>query len=196
MLVWLALGLMVILFCAIVLIAPPERSLGETIRLVYSHVAFTRAGIVGFYAAGVLGLVVMISGRHDFQQWTQIIVWVALGLFLVGGLFSVLAQRASWGGVTLAEPSNRTSLSIVAVAAIVLVAGSWMGRVRLQGALYTLLAGYVAWILPRTPLVLHPENAGGSSPSLWIRYTFPVLTVLALLIGIWWVLYLGRHEIQ
>ena len=195
------LGPLVILFClllalfvAIVLLAPPEKSLGNTIRLVYAHVAFTRAGILGFYAVGILGILILISGNRLLEAWTRVTTWVALGSFIVGGIISIFAQRASWGGISLAEPSNRTSLSIVAVAAIALVAGSWAAHERLSGLLYALLAGYVAWILPRTPLILHPQNAGGSSPSVWIRYTFPVLTVIALFMGICCVIYLGRKQ--
>ncbi|MEJ2753926.1 MAG: hypothetical protein P8169_14820, partial [Chloroflexota bacterium] len=64
--------------------------------------------------------------------------------------------------------------------------------IRVRGLLYTALALYIAWAIPNTPLVLHPQDAVGTSPSLWIRLTFPTLTVLAMLIGLWFVTYIKR----
>ncbi len=185
---------LVLLIIAIIFLAPPEKTLGETIRLVYAHVAFTRGGMYGFYAAGILGLVVAVTNRSALQAWAQTIGWVSLALFAVGGIFSIFAQRASWGGMLLAEPRNRTSMSVLAVAVIILLVNEWIPWIRVRGLLYAALAAYVLWIIPRTPLILHPSNAGGSSPSAAIRLTFPALTFLVMLLGAWVVWYFRRPE--
>jgi hypothetical protein len=191
---WIGLVIIIGLFVSIVLLAPPEKTLGETIRLVYLHVAFTRSGLYLLYFCGLLGLGIALTGRAEWQTVAQTIAWVAFALFLIGGLFSIFAQRASWGGLLLAEPRNRTSLSIAALAVIVLIINNWLPWIRLRGFLYTLLAVYCAWIIPTTPLILHPSNAGGSSPSLLIRYTFPALTILALLLGMWAVWHIEKSK--
>jgi hypothetical protein len=191
---WIGLVNIILLFLAILLLAPPERTLGETIRWVYAHVAFTKAGMYGFYIAGLLGAVILLTDNADLQSWAQTVGWVAFAMFLLGGIFSIFAQRASWGGLPLAEPRNRTTLQVLAVAIIALVLAGWVPEIRVRGLLYLLLAGYVAWVIPQTPLVLHPANAGGSSPSLWIRWTFPALTGLALLLGLWVVWYFQRWK--
>ncbi len=190
------LALLVAFFSAVVMLAPAEKTLGETIRYVYAHVAFTRAGMAGFYVAGVMGLFVALTDNERLQSWTQTICGVAFALFVFGGIFSIFAQRASWGGVPLAEPRIRTSMSAVAVAIIVLLLNSWIPWIRLRGLLYVALAVYIAWAIPRTPLVLHPADAGSSSASPWIRLTFPVLTALALLMGMWLVWYLERPKAE
>lgn len=41
---------------ALTALAPPERALGDGIRVVYLHVAFTWAGLTGFVAMAALGL--------------------------------------------------------------------------------------------------------------------------------------------
>lgn len=189
---WLSLALLIAFFVAVVMLAPAEKTLGETIRYVYAHVAFTRAGMAGFYIAGLMGLFVTLTGNKKLQSWTQTICGVAFALFVFGGFFSIFAQRASWGGIPLAEPRIRTSMSAVAVAIIVLLLNSWLPWIRVRGLLYMALAVYVAWVIPRTPLVLHPPDAGGNSASPWIRLTFPLLTALALLMGTWIVWYLER----
>jgi hypothetical protein len=190
----LALLILVVLFVVLVVIAPPEKLLGDAIRYVYVHVALTRAGMWGFYLAGLLGLIVTISARAGLQHWVKIVTWVAFALFLAGGIGSVFAQQASWGGLLLEEPRNRSSLSVMAVTLIVLLINDWIPWLRMRGVLYVLLAGYVAWIIPRAPLVFHPANAVGSSPSPAIRWSFLILTLLASLIGVWFIWYWGRAQ--
>ncbi len=191
---WLVLVILLAIFFAVVILAPIEKTLGETIRMVYAHVAFTRAGMVGFYACGFLGLIVAATNNAKMQSWTQTVGWVSFALFVLGGIFSVFAQQASWGGIPLAEPRVHTSMTATAVAVIILLLNAWIPWIRVRGLLYVALAGYIAWVIPRTPLVLHPQNAGASSPSTWIRLTFPVLTTLAILIGLWIVWYFERPK--
>jgi hypothetical protein len=191
---WLLLLGLLAAFVALVLLAPPEKTLGEAIRTVYVHVALTRAGIWGFYVAGLLGLVVAITARERLQEWTRVVTWVSLALFFAGGIGSIFAQQSSWGGLLWEEPRNRTSLSVIAAALAVLVLIQWIPWIRVRGLLVVGLAGYVAWIIPRTPLVFHPANAIGSSPSATIRWAFLALTLIACLIGVWFVWVLGRGE--
>jgi hypothetical protein len=191
---WLLLSLFVILFVALVLMAPPEKLLGEAIRYVYVHVALTRAGMWGFYLAGLLGLVVVLTSRDSLQHWVQVLTWVSFAFFLAGGIGSIFAQQFSWGGLLLEEPRNRTSLSVIAVALIVLLLNGWIPWIRIRGLLYSVLAVFTAWIIPSTPLVFHPANAIGSSPSELIRWAFLALTLLACLIGTWFVWFWGRMD--
>ncbi len=189
---WLGLAVLIIAFVLLALLAPPEKSLGEAIRYVYVHVALTRAGMWGIYLAGFLGLVVAVTARSGLQHWTQVLTWVSFALFFAGGVGSVFAQQASWGGLLLEEPRNRSSISVIAVTLIVLVINNWIPWIRIRGLLYIALALYTAWIIPSTPLVFHPANAVGSSPSAAIRLSFLALTILACLIGAWFLWYFGR----
>ena len=191
---WLILAILVLSFFALALLAPPEKSLGEAIRYVYVHVALTRAGLWGFYLAGVLGIGVIVTAGKRLQHWTQVLTWVAFALFFAGGIGSIFAQQASWGGLLLEEPRNRSSLSVMAVALIILVINNWIPWMRVRGLLYVALAAYVAWIIPSTPLVFHPANAVGSSPSSAIRWSFLILSLIACLIGAWFVWYFGRSR--
>ena len=83
---------------------------------------------------------------------------------------------------------------MMAVALIVLILNLWIPWIRVRGLLYLALAGFVVWVIPRTPLVFHPANAIGSSPSALIRWAFLALTLIACLIGLWFVWIFGRRQ--
>jgi hypothetical protein len=187
--VWIIPVVILLAGVVIVALAPDEQTLGSVIKYVYVHVAFTRAGMIGFYIAGLLGLIVVVTGRRPLQSWAQTIGWVALAWFIIGGIVSILAQQNSWGGTPWNEPRNMTSLNIIALSVIVQIWNGWMPSVRLRGVLYVTLALFVAWSIPNTPLILHPAEAISSSSSLLIPLTFTVLTGLCLLLGAWLVWY-------
>lgn len=188
-LAWLLLALIVVAAALIVWLAPAEQTIGQAIKYVYVHVALTRAGMYGFYLAGLLGLAIALTANASWQRWTQIVAWVAFILFLAGGIVSLLAEQFTWGGIPWSEPRNVTTLNVIAFALVVLIANAWLPWLRIRGLLYTVLAGYVAWVIPRTPLVLHPEDPVSTSSSAAIQWTFMGLTLLALLLGIWLVWY-------
>jgi len=190
---WLFLVALIIAFLSLVFLAPAEKILGEAIRYVYVHVALTKAGMWGLYLSGLLGVLILITGRSKLQSWTQLVAWVSFALFLAGGIVSVFAGYASWGGFPLDEPRNRAMFSVIAMTLIVLIANNWLPWIRVRGFLYVLLAGYVLWIIPNTPLVLHPGDAGGTSPSATIRWVFLLLPLLAFLIGAWFVWFFGQR---
>ena len=185
------LAALIIASIILVLVAPPEKTLGEAIRYVYIHVALTKAGMWGLYLSGLLGVIIAITGRPKLQSWAQIIAWVGFSFFLAGGIVSVFAGYATWGGFPLDEPRNRAMFSVLAVALIILILNSWLPWIRLRGLLYIVLAGYIIWIIPNTPLVLHPGDAGGTSPSATIRWVFILFPLLVFLIGGWIVWFFG-----
>lgn len=192
---WAILGLIVLATVLIVLLAPAEQTIGAAIKYVYVHVAFTRAGIYGFYLAGALGVLVAITARKGLQKWASKIGWVGFLFFLTGGLVSILAQQATWGGNPWFEPRNRMTLNILAVGVIALILADWVPWLRVRGLLYVVLAGFVAWSIPNTPLVLHPGDAIGSSTSAGIQWAFLLLTWLVVALGVWIVWYWnGRSQ--
>jgi hypothetical protein len=193
-LAWSALALLLATAVLAVWLAPAERTLGQAIKYVYVHVALTRAGIWGFYLAGALGLVLAATAHAGLHRRAQIVAWAAYGLFLAGGVASLFAQRASWGGVPWSEPRNLTTLNVLALGIILLIVASWLPQARLRGLLYAALAGYAAWVIPRTPLALHPADPVGATGSAAIRGAFLGFTTLSLLLGVWLVYYVARFH--
>lgn len=191
---YLLFGFLIISFVAIAIAAPAERTLGEAIRYVYVHVALTKAGMWGIYLAGLLGIAITFSGKEKLQYWAQIIAWTGFSFFVAGGIVSVFAGYATWGGFPLDEPRNNAMFTTIALGLIVLILNHWLPIIRLRGLLYALFAGYIIWLIPNTPLVLHPGNAGGSSPSPVIRWVFILLPLTAFLMEAWIVWFWGSRS--
>lgn len=165
---------------ALTALAPPERTLGDGIRVVYLHVAFTWAGLTGFVAMAALGVVVAITGRPALQAWAFAVGCVAALCFGIGAALSALASWVNWGGVYLAEPRMRANVTLVAVSAIALTLTAWPLPARLKGLLHVAPAAVYAALMPATPLVMHPANPIGASSSTAIRLTFAALYALCL----------------
>lgn len=162
-------------------IAPQEATLGSGIATVYLHVALMWVGMVGIYVAGLIGLIVAVTGRADFAAWMRIIGLVALAFYLGGSLASIAAQIVNWGGLALAEPRTLSTLQVIAAGIIVMVLSLWRIDRRMLGGIYLLWALFTFWATRSATLILHPDNPIGSSNSDAIRLTFYGMFALTLL---------------
>lgn len=182
---WLTLAAILALGALIVILAPAERTLGQTIKVVYVHVALSRAGALGFYLAGIVGLVSIFIRDVRFPAWMRAVGWAALSLSAAGFLVSGVAQLASWGGIAWGEPRVETAMNVLAVAVIVQIVNAWLPWPLGRAGLHVMLALFQGWASLRAPGVLHPTDAIGQSTSGAIQATGALLLALALLLGAW-----------
>lgn len=189
------LGGIVTLAAVIVVMIPAEKTLGEGIRSVFIHGALLLTGMLGLYLAGVLGLAVAVSGQEGLWKLTRTVGWVGFGMYVAGILMSFPAARVNWGGMFLAEPRMRVAFNNTALALLVLVATGFVKQVRANGLLTAGLAIFLAWSTYTAPLVLHPSNPIGSSPSLAIKLTFAALMVLCVAAAAW-IVWRGMRQSQ
>ncbi|HLA08366.1 MAG TPA: hypothetical protein VJ022_13035 [Anaerolineales bacterium] len=122
----LALFLLTILIIALLaLFGPEEKSLGANVRIVYLHGAWVLSAELAFIAAGLAGLIALITRREILHRWsaalgrTGIVFWVS---YLP---LSLWAMQANWNGLFLAEPRFRLAL-IFAVTGLLLQLGLWL----------------------------------------------------------------------
>ena len=107
------------------LFGPEEKSLGANVRIVYLHGAWVLTAELAFLAAGLAGLVALITRRATFHTWsaalgrTGIIFWVT---YLP---LSLWAMQSNWNGLFLSEPRFRLA-AIFAVTGILLQIGLWI----------------------------------------------------------------------
>ena len=201
-LTWLPLGVITLAAAALLLLAPAEATIGDGIRIVYVHVALIWTGMLVLTVAGLLGLVVLLTGRSVVAEWMQIVAWVGLGFFAAGVLTSLAAEIVNWGGIAWREPRTAANLNLLALAVIVQVTSTWLpdrwaASGRLQGLLNLFLAAAVVWTTITTEVQLHPANAVGDATSRTIQLTFYGLFLLSLSAAIWLVLVLrGRQRRQ
>lgn len=191
---WLLLAAIVVLAALIVIVSPAERTLGQAVKVIYVHVALSRAGAVGFYAAGLLGLVVLVQPTDRLAWWMRAVSWAGLILFTVGFIVSGVAQMLSWGAITLQEPRVSAGANVLAVAIIAQIAALWLPWARLDAVLRIVVAGFQLWTTLRTPNILHPAGAISASGSAAIQLASGLLLVLALLLGVWIVWLLWQYR--
>ncbi len=182
---WVAPAAIVIVAAGVVAFAPAEQTLGQAVKVIYVHVALSRAGGIGFVAAGLLGLAVIITRRQRLADWMRSVGWAALGLFAGGLLISVVAQAVSWGGIAWDEPRVAAALNLLAAAVIVQGLEGWIAWTLGRALLRIGLAALQVWTTLRAVNVLHPGDAIRTSSSTAIQATGAILLALALLLGAW-----------
>ena len=115
----------VIVIALLALFGPEEKDLGANVRIVYLHGAWVLAAELAFIAAGIAGLIALITRRELFHNWsaalgrTGIIFWVT---YLP---LSLWAMQTNWNGLFLSEPRFRIAL-IFAVTGVLLQVGLWL----------------------------------------------------------------------
>jgi hypothetical protein len=115
----------VIVIALLALFGPEERSLGSNVRIVYLHGAWVLTAELAFIAAGIVGLIALLTKRDVFHQWsaafgrTGIFFWVS---YLP---LSLWAMESNWNGLFLAEPRFRLAM-IFAVTGVLLQVGLWI----------------------------------------------------------------------
>lgn len=179
----MALAVLALLGALIVAVSPAEKTLGDTIRWVYVHVALTWTGMTALAVAGALGLALLVTGRPEWRGWMTTVGVLGLIFFALGMVTSVFAARATWGGMFWDEPRTRANLQVLAAGVIVAVSASWLGRPRWQGLLFVLLFAWMIVSLAAAPLVLHPRSPILSASSLAIPATFFSLYALSSLMA-------------
>ncbi|MFQ5675232.1 MAG: hypothetical protein ACE5G1_04985 [bacterium] len=177
--IWIILGALVSAATVLVVISPDERTLGAGIKAVYVHVSLTWAGMLGFFLAGALGILMLFKQSQTIQNWSRAVSWVALIWFASGASVSILAAKINWGDVYWREPRMFATLQFLGIATLVLVAKSWLPWVRLQGVLNILIVVILLWSVVDVPLVLHPKNPVTTFDSTTIQWTFVGMLLLS-----------------
>jgi hypothetical protein len=184
----------------LVLITPPEATLGDGIKIVFIHAALIQTGVIGLVVAGLLGIVVLATAHAEIDRWMRTIAIVAVIFYAAGVITSMIAAKVNWGGVFLQEPRMAASLNTLALALIILILTMWLAHLpdglRVTGLLNTGLAVYLIWSILFTPLLLHPRNPIGTSTFPALRWSFYGLLALCILAAGWSVLQVRRSALK
>lgn len=193
------LGLVCLALAALILLLMPlEKTLGQVIKIVYLHGALSRAGMLGLIAAGITGVLFLVTRRPALAAWTR-------GLLLSGWLFwvthfivSMPATRLTWGPwIAWGEPRVTMTLQLMAAGLVVLLVSWLIKDDRFTAAAAALLAFAVGWMAFATGVVRHPLDPIGSSPSatlqlIYLALLVPIVSAMVLLA--WWLADRGRSE--
>jgi hypothetical protein len=117
--------LTVIVIALLALFGPEEKSLGASVRIVYLHGAWVLAAELAFVAAGLAGLIALITRRASFHKWSTALGRTGIFFWVTYLPLSLWAMQSNWNGLFLAEPRFRLA-AIFAVTGVLLQLGLWL----------------------------------------------------------------------
>lgn len=117
--------LSVILIALLALFGPEEKELGANVRVVYLHGAWVLAAELAFLAAGLAGLLALVTKRDLFHNWSAALGRTGIFFWVTYLPLSLWAMQTNWNGLFLAEPRFRLAL-IFAVTGVLLQVGLWL----------------------------------------------------------------------
>src|SRR5689334_8855399 len=117
--------IIVIVIALLALFGPEEKSLGSNVRIVYLHGAWVLTAELAFLAAGLTGLIALITHRTDFHQWSASLGRTGIFFWVTYLPLSLWAMESNWNGLFLAEPRFRLAV-IFAVTGLLLQIGLWI----------------------------------------------------------------------
>jgi hypothetical protein len=175
---WLLVGLCVVLAALVLWAIPAEKTIGQVIKIVYLHGALSRAGMLGFLAAGAFGLAYLIRPRPALGRWSRALLISGWCFWVANFLVSMPATRLTWGPwVAWGEPRVTMTLQIAAAGLLVILVTGLLKDLRFAAAANLLFAIAFALLAARTGVLRHPLDPIGSSPSTLLRLVYLALLV-------------------
>lgn len=114
-----------IVIALLALFGPEERSLGANVRIVYLHGAWVLAAELALAAAGLAGLIALLTRRANFHKWSAALGRTGVFFWVTYLPLSLWAMQSNWNGLFLAEPRFRLA-AIFAVTGVLLQVGLWL----------------------------------------------------------------------
>jgi len=171
-------------------LGPAEKTLGANVRVVYLHGAWVWAALAAFLAAGLVGLVGLLTRRATFHYWSRALGRTGLFFWITYLPLSMWAMQTNWNGLFLAEPRWRLAI-IFAIGGLLMQIGlsllenpAWASALNLVYLVLLLIS------LQTTEQVLHPSSPVLNSDAWRIQLFFGGLLLLILLVAWqvarWW----------
>lgn len=181
-------------------LAPLEKTLGTSARVIYLHGAWVWSAMITILAAGAVGLVALLARREVLHAWSRALGRAGIVLWVTFLPMSLYVMQISWNGIYLDEPRFRIPFNFAVVGTLLQVGLSFFKPV--WTSLANLLYGAALFLAMRSvETILHPDAPILNTESRGIQIFFAVLVILILLWA-WQIARLfylweaGRHEIN
>ncbi len=145
-----------IVIVLLTILGPEEKSLGANVRIVYLHGAWVLAAELALIAAGLAGLIGLVTRRDLFHRWSAALGRTGILFWVTYLPLSLWAMESNWNGLFLSEPRFRLA-AIFAVTGVLLQLGLWL----MNTAWITSLANLIFIVLLRVVFasaenIMHP----------------------------------------
>ncbi|MEA4907783.1 MAG: hypothetical protein GYA17_22715 [Chloroflexi bacterium] len=186
------LVVIILLLLAYLALAPLERTLGTSLRLILLHGAWVWTGLLAFALAALVGLAALLGRKPGLHAWSLALGRTGLCFWLTYLPMSLAVMQISWGGFFFDEPRWRIPFAF-AVVGVLLQSGLALINIPAAASVANLAFGVALWsILLPAQNVLHPDSPVLGSDSLRIQLYFGGVLVLTVLAG-WQVARLWRR---
>jgi len=173
-------------------LAPLEKSLGNTIKYVYLHVAFLWCSMAGMVLMALIGICTLFKGSESLAHWRHTIGWATLTTWFLAFAISTIAAKIVWGSVSWSEPLTGVAIKILASLLIVQMVQYIIHSNFIKGLFNIVPMGLLIVLTNNIPRVLHPLDPIKTSESWSIKLTFYSLFLVCLFLSAWFVWVLGR----
>ncbi|HLO16610.1 MAG TPA: hypothetical protein VK206_17385, partial [Anaerolineales bacterium] len=87
-----------IVIALLALFGPEERSLGANVRVVYLHGAWVLTAELALIAAGLAGLIALLTKRDVFHKWSAALGRTGIFFWVTYLPLSLWAMESNWNG--------------------------------------------------------------------------------------------------
>jgi len=123
----ISLGVLLVVLVGLLILVPPEQTLGDIVKVVFLHGALVQVGLVAFAVAGALGLAYCIRRSETVYAWCLAVQKTAVLMWIVYAISSMIATYQAWGvWIAWDEPRVRASISVLWFSVICLLLVLWI----------------------------------------------------------------------
>jgi hypothetical protein len=180
-LLWLLIFLAGLVFAFF--LAPAEKTLGPSARVVYLHGVWVWTALVAFLVAGLVGLAGLLLRNDDLHPWSRALGRTGLVFWISYLPISMWAMQSNWNGLFLAEPRWRVAM-IFAIGGLVLQVGlALLGKPFWASIFNIVYIVALIMTLRFTDNVMHPPSPILDSHTIRIQVHFFSMLIMTFLIA-------------
>lgn len=184
------------------LYAPEELQMGQVQRVFYFHVATAWTALLGFVAAGVTGIVYLVTKDSKWDIIEVSAVEISLVFFFITIVLGSIWARPIWNTWWTWDPRLTTAAvtELIYIAYFMLREGIEDPDRRARfGAVYTIIGSFsapITFFAIRLFRTIHPVVIGGSDPSalgtfdmtskMLVAFMFALFTFSVIFIDLFW----------
>jgi heme exporter protein C len=182
--------------------APEELQMGQVQRVFYFHVATAWTALLGFVAAGVAGIVYLVTKNAKWDIVEVAAVEISLVFFLITIVLGSIWARPIWNTWWTWDPRLTTAAvtELIYIAYFMLREGFEDPDKRARfGAIYTILGSFsapITFFAIRLFRTIHPVVIGSGDPSaqgtfdmtssMLVAFMFALFTFSVLFVDLFW----------
>ncbi|MFN3309043.1 MAG: hypothetical protein ACK44E_07520 [Anaerolineales bacterium] len=169
---------LILLAVLVASLAPPERTLGSSARLIYFHGGWVWAALLSFAYSGAAGLYGFLRHKSNFLTWSVALQRSALLFWLLFLPMSLWVMQVSWNGLFLAEPRFRIPLNFAIIGLVFQIATTLIANPRISGMVNFFFVAALFVALRGADYILHPQMPMLNSQAGSLRVIFLALVIL------------------